>query len=202
MLATVIIFVLFCAACAYLVFAKHADVNVYQRTFEIQRERAQWGKLDESLYAHEATDEKSREDRELFSEIEWRKDARKHSFSHGDIVSFYEVDNDRHIWKGYMIVDSFAVKNMKVNVIPQLLYTSKGDEVMLHNKAKMYSLELINKDMYYDATKQEIDIFIEQIRAAGRGTQFIPMLEQRRNSIKGDGTQWVHESIEEKYLNE
>ena len=101
-----------------------------------------------------------------------------------------------------MIVDSFAVKNMKVNVIPQLLYTSKGDEVMLHNKAKMYSLELINKDMYYDATKQEIDIFIEQIRAAGRGTQFIPMLEQRRNSIKGDGTQWVHESIEEKYLNE
>jgi hypothetical protein len=202
MVATIIIFVLFCSACAYLIFAKHSNVDAYQRTFDLQREGAHWGKLDESLYANEANDEKTREDRELLSEIEWRKDVRKHSFSHGDIVSFYETDNDRHIWKGYMIVDSFAIKNLTVNVIPQLLYTSKGDKVMMSNQAKMYSLELINKDMYYDATKEEINMFIEQIRATGRGAQFIKMLEERRDSIKGDGTKWVHESVEDKYLNE
>jgi hypothetical protein len=60
-----------------------------------------------------------------------------------------------------MIVDSFAIKNLTVNVIPQLLYTSKGDKVMMSNQAKMYSLELINKDMYYDATKEEINMFID-----------------------------------------
>jgi len=66
----------------------------------------------------------------------------------------------------------------------------------------MYSLELINKDMYYDATKEEINMFIDKIRATGHGAQFIKMLEERRDSIKGDGTKWAHESVEDKYLNE
>lgn len=151
--------------------------------------------------APEITVEQKETFADIWSEIEWRKDGYKRMFSKGDVVTFYETDADKHIWKGYMIVDSFLMQNFRISVIALLMYTSKKEEILSKEKAAHYTLSLLHKDMYYDSTRQEIEIFIDKLKELGPGYEkYISMLEQKRDSIIGDGIWWMADSPTQRYL--
>lgn len=149
----------------------------------------------------------SQEQEDIRTELEWRKDGYKRSFNKNDVVTFYELNKkNNEIYRSYMIVDGFAIRNgNSISAIPLIIYSTKDDTVISGHYAKNYFPELIYKDMYYDSSKYETDEFISKVTALkdfNDKEEVLNILNTYKEKLIGDGVWWTHQSIEEKYLNE
>lgn len=137
------------------------------------------------------------------SEIAWRSERYKRTFSSNDVVTFYETDkNTQEIWKGYMIVQSFAVMlPHKITLIPQITYSSKLDRLLNAKEAAAFHPELTPPDRYYDSTKEEARDFIQKLKYGPVNTgRYEKIVSEYIDKIK-DSDSWIEmtKSAEERF---
>lgn len=137
------------------------------------------------------------------SEIAWRSDRYKRTFSSNDVVTFYETDKKtQEIWKGYMIVQSFAVMlPHKITLIPQITYSSKLDRLLNAKEAAAFHPELTPPDRYYDSTKEEARDFLAKIEeSALPSVNYEKIVSEYIDKIK-DSNCWIEmtKSAEERF---
>ena len=137
------------------------------------------------------------------SEIAWRSERYKRTFSSNDVVTFYETDKKtQEIWKGYMIVQSFAVMvPHRITLIPQITYSSKLNRLLNAKETASFHLELTPPDRYYDSTKEEARDFIDKLKESTDNTEkFEKILTSYIEDIK-DSNNWIEhmKSAEERF---
>lgn len=137
------------------------------------------------------------------SEIAWRSDRYKRTFSSNDVVTFYETEpKTQEIWKGYMIVQSFAVMlPHKITLIPQITYSSKLDRLLNAKEAAAFHPELTPPDRYYDSTKEEARDFIQKLKYGPVNTErYEKIVSEYIDKIK-DSDSWIEmtKSTEERF---
>jgi hypothetical protein len=153
-------------------------------------------------HAIKAADQEDTSD-DLESELAWRRDRYKRTFSSGDVVTFYETDKETgEIWKGYLIVQSFAVIiPHRITLIPQITYSYKLKRTLDQKETAQFHPELTPPDRYYDSTKEEARDFMEKLSHNQDNTEKFKKTISNYISGKEDGDDWIEhtKSAEERF---